>query len=91
VKNKVKVEGSICNTYLVEESSTFFSYCFGADVQTRRTEVASNEEFSTIHSEEGHLLIVYNARGRALGNTQTHFLTSEELRVATNYFLLNYK
>jgi hypothetical protein len=89
VKNKTRVEGSIYNAYLVEESSTLFSYYFSSHVQTRHTYVARNEEFSINHSEEEHLLSVYSARGRALGNIQTRFLISEELRVATNYILLN--
>jgi hypothetical protein len=56
VKNKARVERSICNAYLVEESSNFFSYYFGPDVQMRHTNVARNEEFSTDHPEEEHLL-----------------------------------
>jgi hypothetical protein len=91
VKNKARVEGSICNTYLVEKSSTFFSYYFSPDVQTRHTNVACNEEFSFEFPNKEQLLFVCCARGRALGNTQTRFLSSEELRVATKYILLNYE
>jgi hypothetical protein len=88
VKNKARVEGSICNAYLVEESSTFFSYYFGPDVETRHTNVHRNEEFST-QGEEEHLLSVCNIRGSSLGSIQTRFLNGAELRVATNYILLN--
>jgi hypothetical protein len=62
VKNKTRVEGSICN-----------------------------EEFITNHSGDEQLLSVCNVRGRALGSIQTRFLTSEKLKVATNYILLNCK
>jgi hypothetical protein len=85
------VEGSVCNAYLVEESSTFFSYYFESHVQTRHTYIARNEEFTTDHSGDEQLLSVCNARGKALGSIQTRFLTSEELKVATNYILLNFE
>jgi hypothetical protein len=35
VKNKAKVEGSICNAYLVEEGSSFCAHYFEPHVNTR--------------------------------------------------------
>ena len=35
MKNKARVEGSICNAYLVEEASLFCSYYFEEHVHTR--------------------------------------------------------
>jgi len=32
VKNKARVEGSICEAYIVEEMSTFYSHFFGVNV-----------------------------------------------------------
>ena len=35
VKNKVHVEASICEVYIVEEISKFISYCFKPHLRTR--------------------------------------------------------
>ncbi|XP_021602598.1 uncharacterized protein LOC110607753 [Manihot esculenta] len=42
VKNKTRVEGSICNAYLVEEASAFFAHYFEAHVITRHQKVPCN-------------------------------------------------
>jgi hypothetical protein len=89
VKNTATVEGSICNTYLVEEASTLFSYYFGSHVQTRHTRVARNEEIATDQTVDEHSLSICVSRDRPLGKVQTRFLTSEEFKAATNYILLN--
>ncbi|XP_038680928.1 uncharacterized protein LOC119981859 [Tripterygium wilfordii] len=39
VKNKARVEGSICEAYIVEETSSFASYYFEPHVSSRRTRV----------------------------------------------------
>jgi hypothetical protein len=90
VKNKARVEGSICNAYLVEEALTFVSYYFESYVQTRHTHVARNEEITTDQTADEYLLSIYVSRGRPLGKFWTRFLTSDEFKAATNYMLLNY-
>ncbi|XP_042459089.1 uncharacterized protein LOC122042829 [Zingiber officinale] len=42
VHNKARVEGSICNAYLVEEASSFCSYYFADNVKTRHRKVPRN-------------------------------------------------
>ncbi|XP_021603863.1 uncharacterized protein LOC110608886 [Manihot esculenta] len=42
VKNKARVEGSICNAYLVEEVGAFSAHCFEAHVMTRHRKVPRN-------------------------------------------------
>jgi hypothetical protein len=71
VKNKASVEGSICNAYLVEEVSTFFSYYFDSHVQTRHIRVARNEEIATDQTADEHLLLIFGSRERSLGKIRT--------------------
>jgi hypothetical protein len=58
VKIKARVVGSICNAYLIEEASTFFSYYFDSHVQTRHACVARNEEIVTDYIADEHFLSI---------------------------------
>jgi hypothetical protein len=62
VKNKTRVEGSICNAYLVEEVSAIFSYYFDSHVQTWHIRVARNEEIAIDHTADKHLSSIYISR-----------------------------
>ena len=42
--NKARVEGSICDAYLVEETSTFASFYYPHHVETRRIRIPRNLE-----------------------------------------------
>ncbi|RDX99035.1 hypothetical protein CR513_17970, partial [Mucuna pruriens] len=42
VKNKARVEASICEAYLVEETSTFASFYYPNKIETRRTRIPHN-------------------------------------------------
>ena len=44
VRNKAKVEGPICNTYLVEEASTFCKHYFNPMLHTRHRKMPCNVE-----------------------------------------------
>lgn len=44
VKNKAKIEGSICNAYLVEEGSYFCAYYFEPHVMTQNRQVLRNDD-----------------------------------------------
>ena len=44
MENKARVEGSICNAYLVEEASLFCSYYFEELVHTRHRKVPRNND-----------------------------------------------
>jgi hypothetical protein len=89
VKNKTRVEGSICTAYLIEEASTFFSYNFNSHFQTRYTHIARNEEIATEQTVDEHLLSICVSRERLPGKIRTWFLTSEEFKAANNYILHN--
>ena len=41
-KNKARVEESICEAYLVEETSTFASFYYPDEIATRRTRMPRN-------------------------------------------------
>ncbi|XP_057990575.1 uncharacterized protein LOC131172956 [Hevea brasiliensis] len=53
VKNKAKVEGSICNAYLVEEASSFCAHYFEPHVNTRHRKVPRNDD--TVEHMDEHL------------------------------------
>ena len=44
VKNKVKVEESICQAYISKKTSNFCSHYFEPHVQSRRTRVGQNDD-----------------------------------------------
>ena len=91
--NKAKVEGSICNAYLVEEATSFCSYYFKDHVSTRHTQVPRNND-SRIESDKGEEhegnLSIFKYHGRSFGKAKSKFLSEEEYKVARSYILLNY-
>ena len=56
VTNKAKVEGSICEAYLIDEITNFASHYFGDDVQTIWKQVPQNDDGS-LKSLDGQLSI----------------------------------
>lgn len=89
VKNKARVEGSICNVYLVKEASNFFSYYFESHVQTRHTNMSRNDEGVAGPSGGESILSICKLPSKALGKSEKRFLSQEEYIAATNYILLN--
>ncbi|XP_038687502.1 uncharacterized protein LOC119986883 [Tripterygium wilfordii] len=88
VKNKSRVEGSICEAYIVEETSTFASYYFEPHVTSRRTRVPRNDEGGTFNPEFPTISI-FNQPGRLVGEAGRHYLTDKEYDAATLYMFLN--
>ena len=87
VRNKAKVEGSICNAYLVEEASSFCAYYFEPHINTRHRRVPRNVECG-VDVIEG-MLSVFKPLGRPFGRGTKRLLTEEESRAAHQYILLN--
>lgn len=85
VTNTAAVEGSICEAYLVEETTTFASYYYPPDVPCRRTRVPRNDD----GGEVGPPLSVFNYPGRPSGRCTSCFLEEKELKAAHLYVLLN--
>ncbi|XP_043816628.1 uncharacterized protein LOC110624237 [Manihot esculenta] len=89
VKNKARVEGSICNAYLVEEASAFSAHYFEAHVMTRHRKVPRNlHEFVSDDDIPGKLSI-FKCTGRTIGKGKSRYMTEDEIQAAQTYILLN--
>ena len=88
VKNKARVEGSICQAYLMRETTYFTSYYFEDHVPSMRTRSRRNEE---VHEPEGYQpsLSIFRVVGNPGGKTKTRFLSYEESHAAHLHVLLN--
>ena len=90
VRNKAKVEGSICNAYLVEETSSFCAHYFEPYVNTRHRKVPRNVQiFRDENQEHEGLLSIFKHPGRAFGKEKFRYLNAEEYHAARTYILLN--
>ncbi|XP_057999181.1 uncharacterized protein LOC131178003 [Hevea brasiliensis] len=90
VKNKAKVEGSICNAYLVEEASSFCAHYFEPHVNTRHRKVPRNDDTVEHMDEHPGNLSIFTHSGRPLGKGKVRYLTEQEFQAAQMYILLNY-
>lgn len=89
MKNKAKVEGSICNAYLVEEASSFCAHYFEPHVNTRHRKVPRNDDGGEVVEEHEENLSIFTHSGRPLGRGKVRYLTEDEHRAAQMYILLN--
>ncbi|KAK8921612.1 hypothetical protein KSP39_PZI020469 [Platanthera zijinensis] len=88
VKNKARVEGSIVEAYLIEETSTFCSHFFAPHVETRSRSTGRNE--NVIQVEPCSRLSVFNCTGRPFSpKDPMRILTPLEKDACTIYILLN--
>nr|XP_016444170.1 PREDICTED: uncharacterized protein LOC107769466 isoform X1 [Nicotiana tabacum] len=90
IGNKARVEGSICEAYLMTESTQLFSHYFEPRVITRNHNVDRNDEGGVMKDHKGHLLI-FTHPGRLLGEAKKRSLSLEEIKAAQTYILLNCK
>ena len=86
VCNKGRVEGSICETYLIEETSTFGSYYFAPNVPSRRTRVPRNDNGGDSSHPQ---IFVFNYLGRAAGAMKIRWMDANEFEATKLYVLLN--
>ena len=86
------MESSICNAYLVEEASVFYSYCFEDHVQTKARTMPQNYEGGGdyIPSDDPLNLSIFKYSGRPLRRSRTRHVTQQEYKAAQSYILLNY-
>ncbi|KAK2429708.1 hypothetical protein QL285_028127 [Trifolium repens] len=85
VKNKARVEGSICASYLHRETSHFCSHYFNHMMLTptnRRNEV-------DVENERPSTLSIFGLPGRHSGKTNEHWLTQIEMQSAQVHLLIN--
>ncbi|XP_052193828.1 chromatin-remodeling ATPase INO80-like [Diospyros lotus] len=89
VTNKARVEGSICEAYIVEEMFTFCSHYFGTDVQSRQTQAPQNDDGAKVQSN-ADTFSIFNQSRRPADKHRERMLTDQELHRSTLYVLLNF-
>jgi hypothetical protein len=72
VTNKAKVEGSICEAYLIDEITNFASHYFGDDMQTIWNRVPRNDDGS-LKSQDGYLSIFIQGKNYPKDFTEDSF------------------
>lgn len=88
VKNKARVKGSICEAYLVDETSTFVSFYYPDRIQTRRTSMTHNVDVGEGSSATPPISI-FNYLGRVSEKSITYYLDSCDFDAAHLYVLQN--
>ncbi|RDX89330.1 hypothetical protein CR513_28954, partial [Mucuna pruriens] len=88
VTNKARVEASICEAYLVEETSTFASFYYPDKIETRRTRIPRNVD-SGEGSSSTPPISIFNYPGRPGGKVISYFLDQVDLQAAHLYIFLN--
>nr|GMD63544.1 uncharacterized protein LOC109185082 [Ipomoea batatas] len=89
MKNKRYVEGSICDAYLIEETTHFASFYFEDHVQSKRTRIGRNLNDGGIDPNLPTTLSIFNRPGRLMGTKIQRYLDSKERFTAHQYILLN--
>ncbi|XP_074580679.1 uncharacterized protein LOC141837120 [Curcuma longa] len=88
VRNKARVEGFICNAYLVEEASYFCSYYFADNVTNRQRKCSRNSDDA--QSIDSEILSIFKFPGKPIGASVNRWLNPKEYHAARIYLLLNY-
>ena len=90
MKNKARVEASICNAYLVEESTSFCSYYFEDHVSTVHRRTRRNDDGGVGPTNSAITdFEIFTHPGRPYGRPKTRYLSEEEYVAAHTYILLN--
>lgn len=86
IGNKARVEGSICNAYLLQEISNFCSTYFEDHIETRTKSLnlTSTQQVDTNLPE-----LFRDHKGKPSGKCQSRYLDSEEYERAHKYILSN--
>ena len=88
VTNKAKVEGSICEAYLIDEITNFASHYFGDDVQTIWNRVPRNDD-GGLRNVDG-CLSIFSYPGKKLSKRfYKRQLSHAEMQIAHNYVIFN--
>ncbi|XP_075520630.1 uncharacterized protein LOC142553948 [Primulina tabacum] len=89
VRNKARVEGSICNAYLVKEAAIFCQHYFSdlTGSKTRKTRKA--HESTYVDTNDSELLSIFLNRGKKIGAAKSRWLTNEEYHAVSTYVLHN--
>lgn len=82
------MEGSICESYLIEETSFFCTHYFEPHVQTKLTTVGRHDDGGDVDAPDG-CLSIFTHPGRPSGLETIRYLSDEEFEAAMIYVLLN--
>ncbi|KAM3232145.1 hypothetical protein P3L10_017504 [Capsicum annuum] len=88
IGNKTSVEGSICEAYLMMESTQLFSHYFEPHVMPRNHNVDRNDDGGVVEDLKGNLSI-FSHLGRLWGEAKKRDLILDEIKAAQTYILLN--
>ncbi|GLT24991.1 hypothetical protein SLA2020_001500 [Shorea laevis] len=89
VGNKARVEGSICENYIMSEITQFCSHYFDGEVDTRASRLSRNE-VNRGNDIDVDGLSIFNSLGEPIGGQLPYrYLTQEEYKAATLYVLMN--
>lgn len=88
VSNKARIEGSICEAYIIEEVSNFCSLYFDSKVVTNRTRVARNDD-GGVNDEFQDCLEIFKHPGRYSGKKVIRVLSDREMSAITKYIYEN--
>ncbi|KAM3201975.1 hypothetical protein P3L10_029599 [Capsicum annuum] len=89
VKNKNKVEASICNAYLVEEASLFCAHYFKSHIPIRYRKVPRILDDVGVEQDDHEMLSVFKQAGRDFGKLKRRRLDDKEYHTDRTYILLN--
>nr|XP_017221555.1 PREDICTED: uncharacterized protein LOC108198305 [Daucus carota subsp. sativus] len=87
IKNKARVEGSIAEKYVEEETVNFCSYYFKSNVGTVHNTVGRNEV--AVEKQDDSILEVFRYPIECLGKHVVRYLDDDEYFIAEYYVLLN--
>ena len=88
IGNKASVEGSICEAYLIMESTQLFSHYFEPHGISRNHNIDRNNDGGVVEDLKGNLLI-FSHPGWLWGEAKKRDLILDEIKAAQTYILLN--
>ena len=90
MKQKARVEGSICQAYIIEEASIFFSHYFDDHVNLNFNRGHRNEN-DIVDDSIDNVLSVFKKQGRPSGKWKNvkGFATTKDYNLANATVLLN--
>lgn len=88
VSNKARVEGSICEAFILQELSSFSSHYFDVDIPCKLNRLPRNDDGGDIKAPEG-CLSIFTHPGRGNKKRSTRYLDTNEYNAARKYVLLN--
>ena len=89
VKNKNRVEGSMCNACLVKEASSFCAHYFESHISTRHRKVPRNSDDGGVGEGHPGMLSIFKHASKVFGKKKKRRLDDKEYHAARTYILLN--